>query len=252
MPIAVICPGCKTSFRVSEKFAGKQGPCPKCKASITIPKAAEVEIHAPAEFTHGGTTAGGQPSFKPVARSNRKFSPPVAMIAGFSAIVVVVVTWLMGRSDLFAATDSGDGLAQFGSGEMLVGIGLLVFSPLFAWTGYQTLRESELEPHTGLSVILRATICGLVYTGLWAGYRLVPESFTEAVWTWAVILTPMLVVGTLVAMGCFDLEMGSAFVHYALYVAICMGLAWIGGRDIIPSIVTGDVSSPVGLIWMLR
>ena len=32
MAIAVICPGCKASFRVSDKFAGQTGPCPKCKA----------------------------------------------------------------------------------------------------------------------------------------------------------------------------------------------------------------------------
>ena len=39
MPIPVICPGCKASFRVSDKFAGKTGPCPKCKTTIKIPEA---------------------------------------------------------------------------------------------------------------------------------------------------------------------------------------------------------------------
>jgi hypothetical protein len=39
MAIAVTCPSCKAKFTVSDKFAGKQGPCPKCKAPITIPKA---------------------------------------------------------------------------------------------------------------------------------------------------------------------------------------------------------------------
>ncbi|HVX61387.1 MAG TPA: hypothetical protein VHC19_12320 [Pirellulales bacterium] len=37
MPIAVSCTSCKAKFTVSDKFAGKQGPCPKCKATITIP-----------------------------------------------------------------------------------------------------------------------------------------------------------------------------------------------------------------------
>lgn len=250
MPIAVLCSGCKTSFRVSEKFAGKQGPCPKCKALITIPLAAAVEIEAPTEYTSGGKTVTGQPSFKPIKRTNRKFSAPVALVTGFSAILVVVVTWFMGRKELFAATEAGDGFPGFGSGELFVGIGLLLFAPLYAWTGYQALRDSELEPHSGLPLILRSVICGLVYAGLWAGYRLVPESFSEAVWTWVLILVPMFIVGTLVALACFDLEFTTAFVHYALFLAICLGLAWIANRNILPSIGQDTAATALdGGLW---
>ncbi len=242
MPIAVICPGCKTSFRVSDQFAGKQGPCPKCKAMITIPKSATVEIEAPTEYTSGGKTVTGQPSFKPIARSNRKFSAPVAMIAGFSAIVIVVVAWFMGRKDLLASTkplDKGT-FPPFGSGELYVGLGLVVFSPLYAWSAYQALRDSELAPHTGVALIMRAAICGLFYAALWAAYRLVPESFTEAVWSWTFIIPPMLLVGSLIALACFDFEIGPAFVHYALYIVVCIGFAWVANRDILPTMTGQD------------
>ena len=37
MAIAVLCPGCKSQFTVSDQYAGRTGPCPKCKKSITIP-----------------------------------------------------------------------------------------------------------------------------------------------------------------------------------------------------------------------
>jgi len=49
MAIQVICPGCRATFTVSDKFAGQTGPCPKCKKPITVPSdaAKEVTIHGP-------------------------------------------------------------------------------------------------------------------------------------------------------------------------------------------------------------
>ncbi|MEC8508925.1 MAG: MJ0042-type zinc finger domain-containing protein, partial [Planctomycetota bacterium] len=34
MSIRVTCPGCHARFNVSDQFAGKSGPCPKCKKTI--------------------------------------------------------------------------------------------------------------------------------------------------------------------------------------------------------------------------
>ncbi len=69
MAILVVCPGCKKSFNVDDKFAGKTGPCPKCKTKITIPeKKAEVKIHAPDEFSGGGKGVTGKLVLKPIAR----------------------------------------------------------------------------------------------------------------------------------------------------------------------------------------
>ena len=49
MAINVVCPGCRSRFAVSEKFAGKTGPCPKCKQPIVIPTPAakDVVVHEP-------------------------------------------------------------------------------------------------------------------------------------------------------------------------------------------------------------
>ena len=73
MAILVVCPTCKSRFQVSEKFAGKQGPCPKCKAVITIPRVEdEVKIHAPEEYAGGGSVAAkdasGRAVLKPISR----------------------------------------------------------------------------------------------------------------------------------------------------------------------------------------
>ena len=61
MPINVTCPGCLKRFSVADKFAGKKGPCPKCKKIITIPKKEdEVVIHAPEHSEAGAIGAGGR------------------------------------------------------------------------------------------------------------------------------------------------------------------------------------------------
>ena len=52
MSILVICPGCGAKFQINEKFAGKQGACPKCKTSIKVPSPDDVKIHIGEEYGH--------------------------------------------------------------------------------------------------------------------------------------------------------------------------------------------------------
>ena len=97
MPIPVICPGCKASFRVSDQFAGKQGPCPKCKAIIKIPAiaAAEVVVHAPEEFASGGKDSIGRATAKPIPRPTTKIQAPVVVSIVVSALVTLLVAKLL-------------------------------------------------------------------------------------------------------------------------------------------------------------
>ena len=92
MPIEVLCPGCKSRFKVSEKFAGKKGPCPKCKTVITIPEVTEeVVVHAPQEF--GPKNATGVGVLKPITRKETKMSPLVivGIVSGIITVLVVAV-----------------------------------------------------------------------------------------------------------------------------------------------------------------
>lgn len=67
MAISVVCSGCKKRFKVSDKFAGRKGPCPNCKAIIAIPtKADEVVIHDPTKGAPGSAT-----------EDRRKISEPI-------------------------------------------------------------------------------------------------------------------------------------------------------------------------------
>jgi hypothetical protein len=84
MAIDVTCASCKTRFQVSDKFAGKQGPCPKCKAVIKVPdKSQQVVIHEP-EAAAGTKTSTGQPIFKPIAWKETRLTTLQIVIAGAS------------------------------------------------------------------------------------------------------------------------------------------------------------------------
>ncbi len=67
MPIQVTCPGCLSRFSVSDKYAGKKGPCPKCKKEIVVPdKSQQVVIHAPEAA--GPKDSKGVAVLKPIRR----------------------------------------------------------------------------------------------------------------------------------------------------------------------------------------
>ncbi|HUY31273.1 MAG TPA: hypothetical protein VMV69_00725 [Pirellulales bacterium] len=77
MPIPVTCPGCKTSFTVGDKHAGKKGSCPKCKAIIAIPKLpATPETKSPGPTTKTTPSpsrpSAGSPAGKSVAPASGK------------------------------------------------------------------------------------------------------------------------------------------------------------------------------------
>src|SRR4026209_2147468 len=89
MAIDVVCQACKTRFQVSEKFAGKSGPCPKCKTTIKIPeKAQEVVIHAPE--VSGPKDSKGQAVLKPIARVEPLLQTTQIIIIVASVVVVLM------------------------------------------------------------------------------------------------------------------------------------------------------------------
>jgi hypothetical protein len=218
MPISVVCPGCKARFSVSEKFAGKKGPCPKCKVVITIPDqpAEEVKIHAPEQFASGGKDATGRPVLKPIARKETKLSAVnIAAIAGG-----IVVTLALAVA-----------LRFLGAPLPIVAGGLLAISPALAVAGYTFLRDDELEPHRGQALIIRATLCGLGYAGLWGVYMLLGSYgiISGEAWQWLFIGPGFVTVGAGMALASLDLDFGSAAMHYCFYVAVTLLLRFAIG-----------------------
>jgi hypothetical protein len=210
-------------FEVNDKFAGKSGPCPKCKQIIKVPdKAEEVVVHAPTEFEHGGRGVDGKLALKPIDREESKITPLfIASIAG--SIVLVFVLAFVGNSvRLFQAGITG---------TIFCAVGLLLVSPPTAMAGYAFLRNNDLEPHRGTSLYIRSLICGAIYAILWAIFtyafnKVLPG---DEIIKWGILVVPFIIAGTAAAWVSFDLEPGNAFCHYAFYLLVTNLLRWAAG-----------------------
>lgn len=217
MAIQVVCPGCYARFKVSDKFAGMSGPCPKCKKIITIPAAAdEVKVHAPEEFAHGGRGTGGKLALKPIARFETKLSAVAVTGIVASVIGVVAVAWLAGPI--------------FKEHWWARAVGLLLISPALVFAPYTFLRDQEAEPHRGKPLFVRTAICAVVYAMMWVvfGYS---SGFVVGAdpWNWLLYAPPFVVTGGLVALACYDLDFSSGCLHYAFYALATILLRWIAG-----------------------
>jgi hypothetical protein len=231
MPINVTCPGCLARFTVADKFAGKQGPCPKCKAVISIPKKEdEVIIHAPEHSEAGAIGAGGRHALKTYKRKDTKFQPLVFTgVAGFVlvALLVALVLRSTGQVD-----------------DWLKIAAAVILGPPIAWAGYSFLRDAEFEGYHGVSLMLRAIACGLVFALLWGIYTFLGGRFFGAdalakgleIWQMVVLFVPVLAAGTLAAYAAFDLDPGSAFFSCAMYFAVTVMLRLVAGLSAIPGL----------------
>lgn len=220
MPIAVLCPGCKARFTVADKFAGKKGPCPKCKAVITVPEVAaeEVKIHAPEEFASGGKDVAGHATTKPIARKEAKITVPSVAILAAVCLAVAVGAVALRFSGLNA------NLA-------ILAAGLAVISPALTAAGYTFLRDAELEPYRGQALWIRAAICALVYCLLWATY--IPlvqfEVLSGETWQWLFVAPVVMGLGGLAAFASFDIDYSNGVFHAVFYFLVTLLLRWMAG-----------------------
>jgi len=219
MPIPVVCPGCQKRFNVSDKFAGKKGPCPNCKTVIQVPeKGEEVVVHAPEEF--GPKDTKGRAVLKPIARKETKVSPRLTAVILMTIVAVLAVAWMF-------RSPEGD------VPIWLLALGAIALAPPLAWAGYTFLRDDELEPYSGRELSLRVLACSAVYALLWGlvalvtGYVLGGDK-VEVIHM--VFIAPVMIgIGSFGAYLSLDLEAGTAAVHCSLYLLVTVTLRLILG-----------------------
>lgn len=220
MPISVVCPGCKKRFTVSDQFAGKKGPCPKCKTIIQVPKKTEeVVVHGPDAF--GPKDSSGKATLEPIKRKETKFSPLLAGAIVGLILLVVIVAWVL----------------RPGEGEsaplILLAIGAVVLGPPLSLGGYTFLRDDELAPFRGIELLVRATACSLVYAATWGFVAIVKFYLFEGapleVWQMFFVVPIMAVMGTFAAHLGLEFEVGTSAIHYGLYLLVTIGLRLIMG-----------------------
>jgi len=215
MSIQIICPGCRKRFEVSDKYAGKKGPCPKCKTEIRIPeKSEEIVVHEPDSFGPKGSK--GRATLKPIFREETKVSPLIWTIIGGGILTVLVVALVL-RSN-YQGEDQEVPL-------LILTLGAIVLAPPIALGGYSFLRDDELEPYRDMPLYIRSAICGILYALIWGilalmiGY-LFPEDPVLTTPALTFVVPAMIAAGAFCANVCLDLTFGSGIFHYGLYLLV--------------------------------
>ena len=218
MPIQVLCPGCGSRFSVSDRFAGKTGPCPKCKKPITVPTPAvqAVVIHEPEPAAAAGPAGSG--STIPFKRIEKPIPTAGWIAIAGAAVAALLVAWILGAV-------SGPG----GPPAWLLLAGAAVIAVPCVFLGYEAVRDRELEAYRGRSLWLRGAICVLVYTALWAVKGLLPAEATAEMWQWLYLGPLFILPGALAALAALDLDWGQAVAHFSLYIIFCALLRWLAG-----------------------
>lgn len=225
MPIAVTCPKCLTRFSVNEKFAGKKGPCPKCKNEITIPELTEqVVIHAPPDVAPKDSK--GQSVLKPIKRKEAKFSRAliwgsVGGVAG--AILLALGMRMTGGTPII----------------MRIIVALAVAPPLVRF-GYAISRDSELEPYVGRELWNRVWITSAVLAATWLIYVFITPYVLDidyasemGLLASGISLVVMLTFGSIAAMAAFELEFFGGMIIAGVYVAATLLLAILGAVQLV-------------------
>ena len=228
MPIQVTCPSCLKRFQVSDKFAGKTGPCPNCKKQIKVPDASEeVVIHAPDDGAPKDRQ--GVSILKPLKRTETDVTRK-GMFITFGAILLALsaaigLRWGMETIPVY-----------------ILALGALLLAPPLIWSGYSFVRDSELEPYVGADLRNRILILSVILAALWLVYCLVPsyvlelDSPTEMCYlSFGIVLIVMIGLWTLVSAATFDLEPVNGLTLAGLYFIVTVILAVISGLSLYTS-----------------
>jgi len=224
MPIQVTCPTCFKRFQVSDKFAGKTGPCPSCKAQIKVPdKSEEVTIHAPDD--DAPKDREGRSILKPIEREETDVTRKGLILTGVAILVAVGLAFAV-RS-----------MALEGTGLIALEIaGVVLLAPPLVWAGYTFVRDSELAPYTGSDLRNRVLILSAILSVTWLLYAFVPSYVLEldsaaemSYIVFGIIFSIMLVIGALASAATFELEFLNGLAHAGLYLLVTLILAMISG-----------------------
>lgn len=238
MPIRVTCNKCHTRFNVSEKFAGKEGPCPKCKTKIRVPDAAdEVVIAAPK--TDGPVDSKGQSVVEPLSRKETTVSTVqltliIVSIIGFLAIAFVLQIMIPDKSKFPI---------------WLMALSAFLIAPPLVYVAYAFLRDQELAPFDRNELWPRVFICSAVYAITWVAMPVAYYGFDNSyeIGSYVIAGVAMLGIGGVTGMFCFDLDYFMGSVHYGLYMGVCLIGRWLAGVGVLPVDVPKENAVTAGL-----
>ena len=239
MSIRVTCPGCHTRFNVSDKFAGRDGPCPKCRVTIRIPdKSQEVVIHAPAEASLKGKADAlvSRPIFRrEVVITPLLWTVILGVIATLFALAVLM-RWQIADK------------INFPLGILIAGSLIVAIPAVYA--GYGVLRDSELESFLGRELWIRVAACAAIYAALWLIMPVTSYAFHgyDTI-TWSIAMALMIAMGGAVAMSVLDFDYMIGLLHYGMYLGCTLLLRWVMGVGVFPGQLQVETESAAQAFW---
>jgi len=259
MPILVTCPGCKAQFNVGDKFAGKTGPCPKCKAPIKIPAAPapastkappvagkppagpppEVKIHAPEEAQKDGKSKTGRPTLKPTFHHDARLTWKLTLSVIATVVVLFAAAWFGGKlvhspAPLMSVQEGDAELVSNRNMRLIVvyllrTVGLLLIGWPVVVAGYVVLYDDELEPYRGRSLYWRSLICLAAYIGVWGLYALIPNDLKSEAYLWLFFAPALILPAAVAAYFCFDFDYVGSAIHACFFLLVTLLLGWTAG-----------------------
>jgi hypothetical protein len=208
-------------FQVSDKFAGKTGPCPNCKNQIKVPDLdEEVKVHAPED--EGPKDRTGTSVLKPIQRQETDVTR--------QGLIITIAT-------ILAVVGLAIGMRLTGGTPMwAIVVGIFAIAPPLVWSGYKFVQDSELAPYVGPELRNRVLICSALFGLLWLIYAFVPGYLFDlprpsemSFAFFGIVLSVMLVVGAFISVATFELEFASGLAHAGLYLVATILLAVLSG-----------------------
>ncbi|MEM9410467.1 MAG: hypothetical protein AAGA30_05105 [Planctomycetota bacterium] len=239
MAIRVTCITCHTRFDVSEKFAGKEGPCPKCKATIRIPGLDEqVVVHAPE--ASGPKDSKGRAVLKPIERAETNLSA-----VQLTLIIASILGFLAGAFAL-QFVYSAETMPLW-----VLGVGAILLAFPLVYVTYTFLRNQEAAPFFGNDLWSRVGICAAVYSALWMVMPLMSYAFPGNGIGQIIGIVAMIAVGGIIGMLVLEFDIIFGVLHYGMYLGVCLVARIVAGLDVLPGEVSPSNEMPSTVISFL-
>ena len=225
MSIHVICSGCLKRFQVAARFAGLEGPCPKCGAVISIPKTS-VKLHEE-ETTQPRRDKKGRIITRPIQRFDLELDPVKAKYYALGVLAVVLLTCLLGWIPM------GDTLR---SAIGVLGLCLIAF-PLTLF-GYHFLRDRDkIFFFAGAELYRRTVIVAAGYVFLWLFFEYLLAatglaSIGVGTFLACIYFIVFAILATLLAYPLLELKLRDALLHFCVFaltvivLRFLIGLGW--------------------------
>lgn len=224
MSIHVICPGCMRQFEVSDRFAGKKGPCPKCGHIIEIPKG-NVVVHAPDEIIVEGRKVKNPDFVQPIERAPFAFTRRQIILNVIGAILVISF------AVLFSNIDREQPIKWIAGA-----LGTFVVAFPLARYGYILIRNpDDLEIFLGGELHRKSFLVALGYSFAWFLFEGL-MIYMNPGFFFFLYLVPIAILAAFIPLVVFDIDYGNSFMLFTLFVLLMI-------------LLSGLMFRPCGWVW---